>query len=315
MMIALIPYKIEYQSEWNSIIEQADNPHFMINRFYMDYHSDRFNDASFIVLNSNKTIGVIPGNYKNNSWYSHQGLTFGSLFLKSKYNRAIIYKDIYTCLFQHLKNQGVEKAIIKPIPQIYHKRPCENDLYSLSCFNITEHNIEASTAINLRAKGTVSSLRKRGVKKAKKSGLQVDQSQCFKAFWALLTARLEEKYQKKPVHTAQEIELLHERFPSEIKLFTVSLTDGDICGGTVIYETDTVAHAQYISASEEGMEKGALDLLFLSLIEHYQKKDKQFFDFGISTEEKGTHLNESLIQYKEGFGGGTVVHHTITVLL
>ena len=35
---------------------------------------------------------------------------------------------------------------------------------------------------------------------------------------------------------------------------------------------------------------------------------RQYFSFGISTENNGTVLNEGLLAYKEGFGGSTLVH-------
>ncbi len=35
---------------------------------------------------------------------------------------------------------------------------------------------------------------------------------------------------------------------------------------------------------------------------------KQYFDFGISTENNGLFLNEGLIAQKEGFGARTIVH-------
>ena len=38
--------------------------------------------------------------------------------------------------------------------------------------------------------------------------------------------------------------------------------------------------------------------------------NKRFIDFGISTEQGGTVLNEGLIKQKEGFGGRAVVYDT-----
>ena len=75
----------------------------------------------------------------------------------------------------------------------------------------------------------------------------------------------------------------------------------------VVYENSTVAHAQYISASEEGKKSAALDALFAWLINDVYR-DKRYFDFGISTEDNGRILNEGLIDQKEGFGARGVVH-------
>lgn len=52
-------------------------------------------------------------------------------------------------------------------------------------------------------------------------------------------------------------------------------------------------HSQYISASSEGKDVGALDLLFHYLItDHYAAKS--IFDFGQSTENMGYYLNNGI---------------------
>ena len=109
-----------------------------------------------------------------------------------------------------------------------------------------------------------------------------------------------------PVHSLSEIEMLKARFPHNIRLFTAQL-GGKVLGGTVVYEYGNVAHTQYISASLEGKKLHALDLLFDKLI-HEVYQDKAWFDFGKSTEQQGTILNESLIYQKESFGGRAVCY-------
>ena len=94
--------------------------------------------------------------------------------------------------------------------------------------------------------------------------------------------------------------MLHQRFPQQIKLW-VAKEDGVTIGGTVLYVTDRVVHAQYIAASPRGRDIHALDLLFQVVIRQALEQHP-YFDFGISTEHQGTFLNEGLIYQKEGFG-------------
>jgi hypothetical protein len=62
-----------------------------------------------------------------------------------------------------------------------------------------------------------------------------------------------------------------------------------------------MAHAQYISATEEGRKAGALDFLInWFLTDHY--RSKQYFDFGGGNEQQGRALNRGLLEWKEGFG-------------
>jgi hypothetical protein len=66
-------------------------------------------------------------------------------------------------------------------------------------------------------------------------------------------------------------------------------------------------HAQYIASTSEGMQQGATEAVVNHLLtEIYASRD--WFDFGISTEQAGRHLNEGLSGYKEMFGARTTVY-------
>ncbi len=91
-----------------------------------------------------------------------------------------------------------------------------------------------------------------------------------------------------------------------------TLKEDEVLAGCLIFETKTVAHAQYISASEEGKESSALDLLFNHLINKIFEK-KRYFDFGTSNENNGHFLNQGLISQKEGFGARGVVYDTYQI--
>jgi hypothetical protein len=100
--------------------------------------------------------------------------------------------------------------------------------------------------------------------------------------------------------------MLAGRCPENIKLFA-AYKSGEMLAGVIIYESPLVAHAQYIAATEAGKRSGALDLILGHLINDYYSR-KKYFDFGISTEDAGRHLNAGLIENKQGFGGRAVVH-------
>jgi lipid II:glycine glycyltransferase (peptidoglycan interpeptide bridge formation enzyme) len=77
----------------------------------------------------------------------------------------------------------------------------------------------------------------------------------------------------------------------------------------VIFETATVAHAQYGAVSDEGRRIRALDALYMFLINYY-RQSKRWFDFGISSEQDGRVLNPGLANQKEEFGGTGVAYDT-----
>ena len=47
--MTIIPYSINHRDVWNQFVRQSRNGTFLIDRRFMDYHSDRFVDCSLLV--------------------------------------------------------------------------------------------------------------------------------------------------------------------------------------------------------------------------------------------------------------------------
>jgi len=77
--------------------------------------------------------------------------------------------------------------------------------------------------------------------------------------------------------------------------------------GSIFYLYGNVAHSQYIASSDLGRKSGALNLLFIELLDRVLSAYK-IFDFGIANENQGRVLNAGLASWKERMGGRTVVH-------
>ena len=156
--------------------------------------------------------------------------------------------------------------------------------------------------------------RRLGVNRAKRNGLYVKESDDFSAFWKILEDNLRERYNAAPVHSLAEITMLKTRFPDHIRLFMAY--DSCHCpqAGTLIYDSNGVAHSQYISSTSVGKEYHAVDLLFSEVIHHYAPTHR-YFDLGTSNEQGGTYLNESLIHQKEGFGARAIIYDAWAITL
>ena len=305
-MFEIKPYSPEMKSEWDAFVDASKNGLFLFFRDYMDYHHDRFEDHSIVVYRQNKLYALLPANISHDVLYTHQGLTFGGLIVNEHFTAAesiTVFKLINT----YLRNEGIRKVVYKAIPWLYHQQPAEEDLYAI--YRTTNAKLVArdiSTAIRLDMPLAYNEMRNRGIKKALHHGIMVEESNRWTDFWEVLTTNLQTKYHVSPVHSLSEIRMLKASFPNNIRLFTAQLNN-KVLGGTVVYEYGNVAHTQYISASPEGKKLHALDLLFDKLI-HEVYQDKAWFDFGKSTEQQGTILNESLIYQKESFGGRAVCY-------
>lgn len=307
-MFEIKRYTPSEKNAWNGFLKTAKNATMLFEREYMDYHSDRVHDHSLMIYRKGNLFALLPANEKDGILYSHQGLTYGGL-VTSKKATTVDVISIFNVLNEYLKSVGVIKVVYKPTPYIYHDVPAQEDLYAL--FRLTEAKIigrQISSTIYQDSKIKFIESRKSGIRKAKNNGVTVTCSEDFDAFWEILGTNLQNKYDVRPVHSIEEIKLLASRFPNRIKLYVAMSSDQRMIGGTVIYVINSrVIHTQYISASVEGKELGALDLLFDYLINE-EFNGYPVFDFGQSTEQRGEILNESLIFQKEGFGGRGVLY-------
>jgi len=298
-------YTPEHKNLWDKFVSNSKNGVFLFYRDYMEYHSNRFKDNSLLFFKNGKVVGLLPANIDNATLHSHAGLTFGGI-ISSFDITATLMMEIFENLVSYCKEQGIRKILYKAIPHIYHLIPAEEDLYALFRYNAKLKYRTVSSSIYLLRKMKYDYNRKRLIEKANKNGLVVKRSFDFSCFMKIVEKVLMEYHGAKPVHTAEEIRLLAERFPDNIKLFS-SFKNEVMLAGVIIYESTNVAHSQYGANSNEGRLVGAEDVIFDYLIKDYYK-DKKYFDFGTSTEKFGKALNPGLIRYKEGFGSRAVVY-------
>ena len=317
-MIGVVRYDESHRDEWNKFVSESKNGTFLIDRRYMDYHSDRFSDCSLLFYKQGGLIALLPANYDvlEGTVQSHGGLTYGGMILSPQIT-AVETLEAFSCAADWMKTTlGAHRWIYKPIPYIYSSLPAEEDLYALFRSGGRLLSRAVSTVVDNSNRLPLRKLRRRGVLKAQKAGLVIRKADCesdWTSFWSILSNVLMERHKKLPVHTVSEIMLLESRFPGNIVLYVVE-NAGQVEAGTVVYDTAQVAHAQYIAASPAGKSDGALDLLFDSLI-GTTYAGKPYFDFGVSTEQGGSYLNEGLIFQKEGFGGRSVVYDTYEIML
>lgn len=308
-MFEITRYTADRKDEWDGFVKTSKNGTFLLDRNYMDYHSTRFEDHSLMFYRDGRLYAMLPANVKDGVLYSHQGLTYGGLVMHEDASAANI-ATLFSELNALLKDEGISKVVYKPTPWIYHLLPSEEDLYAL--FKVCKARVSArdiSSTIIFDNRIKWHRDRRYGVNKARNNGVSVRRSDDLAAFWHVLDLNLGNKYGVKPVHTVEEMTLLKSRFPDNILLY-VAEKDGETLGGTVLYVTNQVIHAQYISASPEGKRLRVIDAIYEVILNHDFADFRLYFDFGKSTENLGTYLNENLIYQKEGFGARGVCYDT-----
>lgn len=304
-MIKIYHYQNDYKDKWNDFIANSKNGIFMFNRDFMDYHSDRFKDNSLMFYDEEKLIAVLPANIKENILYSHGGLTYGGFITDEKMKQHKMM-ECFKIFKKYMSENNIKKCIYKVIPHIYHKLPSEEDLYALFKFGAKSYRQDVSTTISLLKPCQMPKGRKAQISRAKREGVIIEESNDFEIFIELENSVLKTNHGVKAVHSAEELKLLKSRFQNKIQLW-ISKYNNEIIAGTLLFVYDNVVHTQYMAANEKAREIGALDLLIKTLIDKY-KDEKQYFDFGISTENDGKYLNEGLIAQKESFGGRSIIY-------
>ena len=303
-------YTADRQALWDSFVDNSRNGTFLHKRGYMDYHAHRFADHSLMFYRGKDLVAIMPAHIKDGCFCSHNGLTYGGMLLSSETATATVL-ELFDAMKSHLiENTTATSIIYKPTPHIYHRYLCEEDLYALFRHGATHTERKVSSAIPLECPLPIGGRRKLTGKV--KSSLHIVEDGDFATFWDILHERLQNRYNAAPVHNIEEITLLKERFPENIKLFSVADNDGNTLGGVVLFITDNVVHMQYSATTEEGRRLSALDYLYEELITN-RFAGKKYFDFGISVEDGGRYLNNGLIAYKERLGGRAIVYDTYII--
>jgi hypothetical protein len=305
MEFEVCPFNPTDRVEWNTFVDASRNGTFMHRREFMEYHADRFVDASLLVRDDNgHCVAIMPANRLQDKVVSHGGLTYGGLIYSTRLKQTACL-EVLKNILQHYRQQGVAHLTYKSIPTIFHRFAGQEDLYAIWRLGGQLVRRDVSTVVDLSSTYRFSKGRTWTVNKAMKAGIHVRRQADPLSFHALLKCVLSQ-HGASPVHSVAELAFLMGLFPQQIQLYEAMLND-QLMAGALVFEVGATVHTQYLANSDIGRELGALDLLVAELMKS-QFADKRFFSFGISSAANGTVLNEGLIAQKEGFGGFSVCH-------
>jgi hypothetical protein len=304
----VIKYDHSWSEKWDNFIDYSKNGSFLFKRNFMEYHADRYEDYSLMVVDANQIIALLPANINAGLVYSHQGLTYGGVVVGISTKMPVIL-DIFKNIIQHLAENGIEKLFLKPIPKIYNTYHADEIDWALTITKAMLYRRDSTLTINNEHPLPFQERRMRSIKKAQKVKPIIIEEELsgYDIFWEkVLIPNMHQKHNLKPVHSIEEIKSLAQLFPENIKQYNIYI-NGEIMAGCTMFLNQRVAHAQYISGTEIGRKNGCLDFLFNFLITEKFKSYK-YFDFGNSNEEGGTKINFGLMNWKEGFGARAISH-------
>ncbi len=304
-------YRPEHAQAWNAFVRNARNGVFLFERGYLDYHADRFADASLMLWRGAELRALLPAHRLGDDIVSHGGLSFGGLVLHAS-TGAQETLDLFELLTDALRDRDASRLIYKPVPHLFHRQPAEDDLYALHRLGARTMRVDLSTTIDLARRPALAKGRRHALAKARRAGIEVRASDDLAAYWALLGEVLGERHGTAPTHTLAEITLLALRF-SQIRCFGAYAGEA-LLAGAVVYRYDGVLHTQYLASSAAGREVGALDAVIAHLIDD-AADGCRWLSFGVSTTDMGRELNAGLVAQKEMFGGRSTVLQTLALEL
>lgn len=307
--ISVERYSPAHRAEWDDFVARSRNGTFLLQRGYMDYHSDRFRDYSWMAYQNGRLRALLPANIDDAGvLHSHQGLTYGGWITPMGHLDGEDLLEIFGQAIEVWHKEGIKELDYKRIPYIYSKTPADEDLYALFRLGAVRTGCGLSSAIDLRDGVTFNQMQRRHLRKSQALPLTISEETNVAPFMGLLTDCLQERHGVNPVHTCGEMQMLRDRFPQNIRVFVLKL-DGEAApqAGVCMYDTGTVVHAQYIATTPQARELNLLTPLFNHLISEVFA-ERRYFDFGISTEDNGNYLNTGLLRQKFSYGATGVTY-------
>jgi len=308
-------YTHDNEGDWETFtFNQSVNGTFLQSRRFLNYHpKDRFKDHSLMIFVKDNLVAVVPACEMDNdgikTFVSHMGSTYGGLVISKAALRLEVICSIVNALDEYLQKQGFKKSVIKPTMSILCAEKDESLLFALSQCGYTEFR-ELNLYIDYSNYdkdifNNFSKLKRRQVNKCINSGLQLREltEACeIEDFHTVLSENLM-KFNKKPVHTVNELVDLKMRFPESI-LFYGAYMDEKLLSGTMVFEFPSVkcAHTQYLAAKNMESNISPMSFIYYSMAKLYAEKNYRYLSWGIATEHNGQGVNWGLMRNKEEFG-------------
>jgi hypothetical protein len=309
------PYSEADAAKWDELVGRSATGTFLHTRRFLSYHGNRFADLSLVCEDAKqRVVGVFPAAAKpgdRGCVVSHPGATYGGLLVRDGGGAAEI-EQMVDGILAHYRAAGLTQLEYRSVPPHLHASFSQVDLHAIWKRGAEVARRDLWSVISLRERPRYSKGHKWAIGRAKKGGVVVRAAAgeaAYRAFHAMLESRLEERHGVSPVHTAEELLMLRDRFPRNIALWLAHDGEGKCLAGCWIFMFGTKAwHTQYIASTAEGRDRCATHLVADRAIETAVKEGVAFFSFGASTEAEGRQLNAGLFGFKAAFGAGAVCH-------
>lgn len=296
-MLTVAPYQPAEGTYWDQCVRESEGGCLLFHRGYMDYHADRFADASLTARIEDRLVGVFPASAGADGVASHGGLTFGGWQFVPGVTPEL-KGQAHAAALSLYRQAGHAKLITRAMPAFFHADTDEWWRPGLAGIRkLTGAAVDLSSPERLGAKRRPCAVKALGSHEFKASSAE--------EFWPLLEEVLLARHGVAPTHSLAEMTLLEARFPGKIMTFK-AVQDGRMLAGVMLYVSRDVAHVQYMATSLAGRASHALDGLLVWLMREYAPR-LRWLSMGTSNEKDGS-INQGLLDYKLSFGAVPFAH-------
>ena len=181
-MFSIKTYNDSYKVDWNNFVDISKNSTFLFKREFMDYHAEKFEDYSLLIFYNSDLIALFPCNIRDGEVYSHEGLSYGGVIVKSDL-KFLKYLELFTYLLKYFNEKSIKKLYIKQIPSIYNSN-FNGELDYLSFVTGAKiYRRDIISVIDMQNENKISKDRLQGYKRGKKNKLEIKETDDLDEFW------------------------------------------------------------------------------------------------------------------------------------
>ena len=321
MEVTIEKYDASKEVIWDKFVEQKSmNGTFLQTRNFLNYHGEKFRDASLMFYMNSNLVAVCPACEESRNgekvFYSHHGSTYGGLVVATDIYKIEKILMLIDELEKFLKMRGYTKCVLKPTMKLLTQQNMELLDFCLYYKKYKEYR-ELNLYIDYQnyAEDTLQNLshmKQRLVKKCIKAGVvlrEITQPEEIKAFYNILEENLQ-KFHTKPVHTYEELlDLYYNRITENVRFYGAYLSEELVAGTMVfLFKKQKCAHTQYLAAAPQYHKMSPMSFVYYSIAKLYQEIGYKALSWGITTEHLGTEINMGLTNNKEAYGSSYLVN-------
>lgn len=312
-------YDNSYKEKWDDfVMNHSVNGTFQQTRKFLDYHGDRFEDASIIIYKGNDTtVAVVPAcaiveNGKK-IFSAHQGSTFGGIVIAEEFYNIGHMEAAVNVLEDYLIQNEYKEVCLKCTSDIFAKRNGSLLYYFLFQKGYASYD-EISFYVDFEhynddIASNFTYARRRYYKYSLRNSLvfrKLETAEEIEGFYGVLCDNML-KFNTKPVHSLDEIKDFKESRLKNVVEFYGVFHEGRIIAGSMVFlfnnfSGNNVFHTQYLAADQSCLKMYPMNFMDYNLIKTARDRGFRYMSFGTSTFEHGKVLNKPLAEFKEGFG-------------